>query len=70
MRNKSPKKQRRLILGIAGLSDMVFGIFFVLIALGIIPVFEDLPRWIFYLIGGGLFTFGTFLAIFNFSPRE
>ena len=68
--NNSPKNTRRLVLELAGLSDMALGVFFVLIALGIIPIFENLPRWILYLVGGGLFTSGTFMAIFNLTPKD
>ncbi|MBT3314070.1 MAG: hypothetical protein HN390_05610 [Anaerolineae bacterium] len=68
--NNSPKNTRRLILGLAGLSDMALGIFFVLVALRILPIFENIPSWIFYLIGGGLFTTGTFMAIFSLTPKD
>ncbi len=68
--NNSPKNTRRLILGLAGLSDIALGIFFVLIALRIIPIFEGIPSWVFYLIGGLLFTFGTFMAIFNLTSKD
>ena len=68
--NNSPKNTRRLILGLAGLVDMTLGAFFALIALGIVPIFEDLPRWILYLISGGLFTSGTFMVLFNLTPSD
>ncbi len=66
----TPKNKRRLILGLAGLSDIALGLFFLLIALRIIPLFEELPRWILYLIGGGLFTIGTFMALFNLRAND
>lgn len=70
MKNKSPQEQKRIVLLLAGLSDAAIGILFVLVALRIIPIFSDLPSRIFFIIGGLMFTAGTFIAIFNFSPRE
>ncbi len=68
MQNKSSQEQKRLVLLLAGLSDVAIGIFFVLVALRIIPLFSDLDSWILFLIGGISFTTGAFMAIFNFSP--
>ncbi len=70
MQNTSPQEKKRFALLLAGLSDVALGIFFVLVALRIIPLFGDLDSWIFFLIGGVFFTTGAFMAIFNFSPRE
>ena len=70
MKNKSPQEQRRIVLLIAGLSDAGIGIFLLLIALRIIPIFTSVPSWILFLIGGLVFTAGSLFAIFNFSPRE
>ncbi len=68
--NNSPENKRRLVLGLAGLLDIGLGVFIVLIALRIIPIFDGLPRWILYLLGGGLFTSGVFMALFNLSRQE
>lgn len=70
MQNKSPQEQRRFILLLVGLSDAATGIFFVLVALRIIPLFTDLESWIFFLIGGVFFTTGSFMILFNLTPRE
>ena len=70
MQNKSPQERRRLVLLLAGLSDAAIGIFFLLIALRIVPLFTDIESWIFFLIGGAVFVAGSFMAIFNFTPRE
>ena len=70
MQNKSPQEQRRLVLLLAGLSDAALGIFFVLIALRIIPLFTDIESRIFFVIGGLVFIAGTFIAIFNMTPKE
>ena len=70
MQNKSPQEQKRLVLLLAGLSDAAIGIFFVLVALRLIPLFGDVASWIFFVIGGAMFAAGTFMVIFNFSPRE
>lgn len=70
MNDKSPQEQKRLVLLLAGLGDAVIGIFFVLVALRIIPLFSDVESWIFFLIGGLVFTSGAFMVIFNLTPRE
>ncbi len=70
MQNKSPQEQKRFVLLLAGLSDMAMGIFFVLVALRIIPVFADVESRIFFIIGGLLFTTGSFVTFFNISPKE
>ncbi len=70
MQNKSPQEQKRLVLLLAGLSDAAIGIFFVLVALGIIPIFSDIESWIFFIIGGVFFTTGSFMTIFNLTPRD
>ena len=70
MKNKSPQEQRRIVLLIAGLSDAGIGIFFLLVALRVIPIFTGVPSWIFFLIGGLVFTAGTLFAIFNLTPKE
>jgi len=70
MKNKSPQEQKRFIFLLAGLGDTAIGIFFILVALRIIPIFTSVDSWILFLIGGLIFTTGAFVAIFNFSPRE
>jgi hypothetical protein len=70
MQNKSPQEQRRFVFLIAGLSDAAIGIFFVLVALRIISIFSDLESWIFFIIGGVFFTTGSFMTIFNLTPKE
>lgn len=65
MKNKSPQEQRRFVFLMVGLSDAALGIIFVLL-----PLFSEGASWIFYLVGGVLFTSGAFMAIFNLTPRE
>jgi hypothetical protein len=70
MQNKTPQEQKRFVLLLAGLSDVAVGIFFVLVALRIIPLFSEVENWIFFIIGGAFFTTGAFMAIFNLTPKE
>ena len=70
MQSKSPREQKRFVLLLAGLSDVAVSIFFLLVALRIIPIFSDTESWIFYLIGGAFFLTGSFMVIFNLTPKE
>ena len=67
--NISQEKKHRFVLGLVGLSDMALGIFFALVALRIIPIFDEVSPWVHFLIGGGFFTSGTIMALFNLIPK-
>ena len=70
MQSKSPQEQRRLIFLLAGLSDVAISIFFLLVAVRIIPIFTDTESWIFLLIAGAFFLTGSFVTIFNLTPKD
>ena len=70
MIDKSPHEQRRIVLLFAGLGDAAIGLALICIGLRITPIFADYPARIFFIIGGIMFTIGTLVAIFNFSPHD